>query len=302
MATAAAIRQRIYNNLYGAFPTESPFVSTLSASYTDAEGEIDVLDGTQWAVNDVVENTETGEQMKVLSIATNALTVVHGWNGTATAASAGTDDVLYKNPRFTQAQLDDAVTAVMAELENWGVHVFGTGTITRADPKTFYGLSDTDILNPYGVLKMYTVLANSEIPAAIPFRYQFELGTDPTEYSVGQGVHIGHFGDTSDGDSEIVYVYAKKIDATTDLLARQEELVVLGATANVLGMSIGPATHDPGARTDRTTQPGQTSRDVRYFQGRWFTAVRAEAAQLAVERSKMLHEPPHYTRARRWVS
>ena len=40
MATAAAIRQRIYDNLYGSFPTEAPFVTTLTATYTDAEGVI----------------------------------------------------------------------------------------------------------------------------------------------------------------------------------------------------------------------------------------------------------------------
>lgn len=302
MATAAAIRQRIEDNLYGAFPTESPFVTRLTASYTANDTTISVLDGTQWEVNDVVENIETGEQLKVISISTNDLTVVPAWAGTTATNSVGTDDVLYKNPRFTQAKLDKAVTAVLAALAKWGIHVFGTGTITRADPKVFYEISDTDIFNPYGVLKMYTVLANSEIPAAIPFRYQFQLGTDTTEYSVGQGVHIGHFGDTADGDSEIVYVYAQKIDAVTDLLARQEELVVVGATASLLGGTIAPATHDPGARSDRTTQPGQTSRDVRHFQGRFFTEARVEAANLAVERQKMLHESPHYSRARRWVN
>ncbi len=115
-------------------------------------------------------------------------------------------------------------------------------------------------------------------------------------------MHIGHFGDTSDGDSEIVYVYAKRIGATTDLLSRQEELVVAGATALLMGATIAPATHDPGSRSDRTTPPGQTSRDVRYYQGRFYTEARLEAAQLQVERQKMLSEMAHYSRARRWVS
>lgn len=302
MATAPEIRQRIYDNLYGAFPTESPFVTRLSSAYSANDPTIDVLDGEQWEVNDTVENTETGEQLKVISIATNTLTVVPAWNGTTATNSVGTDDVLFKNPRFTQAQIDNAVTSVLADFEKWGIHVFGTGTITRVDPKVYYELSETDIFNPYGVLKVYTVLSDSEIPAALPFRYQFELGTDTTEYSQGQGIHLGHFGDTSDGDSEITYVYAKKIGAVTDLLARQEELVVVGATVIVMGGTIIRATHDPGARTDRTTPPGQTSRDVRHFQGRFFIETRLESATLQVERQKMLHESPHYSRARRWVS
>ncbi len=305
MATAADIRQRIYDNLYGSFPTEAPFVTTLTATYTDAEGVIDVLEEDEWATGDVMENTATGELMKVLSVTTDdsdIVTVSHGWAGTTTAAAVGNTDVLYKNPRFTQSQLDKAVTSVLGQLEAWGVHIFGQGTITRADPKMFYELSDADIIDSYGVLRIYTVLANSEIPVALPFRYQHSLGTGPTEYGQGQGVHIGHFGDTADGDSEIIYIYAQRIDATTDLLARQEELVVAGATAIVMGATIVPATHDPGARSDRTTPPGQTSRDVRHFQGRFITEVRQEAALLSVERQKQLHETALYTRGRRWVN
>jgi hypothetical protein len=305
MATPSDIRQRIYNNLYGSFPTEAPFVTTLTATYTDAEGVIDVLDEDNWAVGDVMENTATGELMKVLSVTTDGsdiVTVSHGWAGTSTAAAASSADVLYKNPRFTQSQLDNAVTAVLLDLGKWGIHVFGSGTITRADPKVYYELSETDIFDPYGVLKVYTVLGDSEIAAALPFRYQHSLGTDATEYGQGRGIHLAHFGDTSDGDDEIIYIYAQVIEATTDLLSRQEELVVAGATANLMGATIVPATHDPGARSDRTTPPGQTSRDVRHFQGRFFTEARLEAATLSVERQKMLHEPAFQTRARRWVN
>ncbi|MCI0529089.1 MAG: hypothetical protein L0Y56_16760, partial [Nitrospira sp.] len=78
--------------------------------------------------------------------------------------------------------------------------------------------------------------------------------------------------------------------------------VTIGAVANLLGATISPATHDPGARTDRTVQPGQTSRDVRYFQGRFITEARQEAAILAVERQHLLKKNPRYARARRWVS
>lgn len=301
MATQAAIRQRIYDYLYGAFPTESPFVSRLGASYTSGATSITVLDGTQWEVNDVCENTETGEQFKVISISGNVLTVIPGWAGTTQANSSGTDDVLYKNPRFTQQKLDDAITATLAEFERWGIHVFGTGSFVRADPKVFYELSETDIIDHIGVLKVYHVMTNSEYPAAIPFRYQYNLGTSPAEYSQGQGIHVGHFGDTSDTDT-IYYLYAQKVDAVGDLLTRQEELCVVGAVAILMGGTIAPTTHDPGARTDRTVSPGQTSRDVRYFRGRFITEARLETAELSVERQRMVHEAVPFVRARRWVS
>ena len=302
MATAAAIRQRVYDYLYGQFPNESPFVTTLTATYTDAEGVIDVLDGTQWAINDVLENSATDEQMKVLSISANILTVVHGWNGTTTAAAVASDDVLFKNPRFTAKAIDQAVAATMQTFEAWGIHIFNTGTITRADPKTFYELADTDIIDHLGVLRMFVVYANSEVTQPLTFRYQFQVGTDTAEYSQGRGVHLAHFGDTADGDAEIVYIYAQRIGATTDLLARQEELTVIGAVANMMGHTITPATHDPGARSDRTTAPGQTARDVRYFQGRFITEARQEAAILTVERQKQITEGAMNTRARRWVN
>ena len=301
MVSLANMSKRVESMLYGAFPTESPFVTTLTATYTDAEGVIDVLDGTQWAVNDVVENTATGEQMKVLSVNADILTVVHGWAGTPTAAAVTASDVLYKNPRFSQQKISDSIQFTLYQLEDWGVHGFSYGTITRADPKTFYELDDNDILNGMGVLKMYVVSANSEIPVPLPFRYHHSLGTGPTEFTNGQGVMMGNFGPTSDGDT-IHYVYAQRLTDVGELTPHQEELVEMGTTAKVLGASIIPATHDPGARTDRTTQPGQTSRDVRYFQGQFIQMARTEAAHLSVERQKMLTESVRQARARRWVN
>ena len=301
MVTLAAMSKRVEGMLYGAFPTESPFVTTLTATYTDAEGVIDVLDGTQWEVNDVVENTATGEQMKVLSISSNILTVVHGWAGTTTAAAVAADDVLYKNPRFSQLEIANSIQFTLYQLEDWGVHGFSYGTITRADPKTFYELSDNDIMDWLGILKMYVVSGNSEVPIPLPFRYHYSLGTGPTEYTNGQGVMMGNFGPTSDGDT-IHYVYAQQLTDVGELTPMQEELVEMGTVAKVLGASIIPATHDPGARTDRTTPPGQTSRDIRYFQGQFIQMARTEAAHLTVQRQKMLTEPAFQTRARRWVN
>jgi hypothetical protein len=302
MATTAEIRQRVFDYLYGSFPTESPFVTQITASYTAGATTINVLNGTQWEVNDIGENPVTGEQFLVLSIAANALTVSRGWAGTTAADSSGAADLIYKNPRFSQKKVDDGIATALRQLELWGIHVFGQGTITRADPKEFYELTPTDIIPQMGVLRVFEVLPNSEVPVVLPFRYQFSLGTGPATLSdTGMGVHIGDWGQTKNTEA-VHFIYAQRIEAVADLLPRQDELAVLGAVVVLLGGTIIPATHDPGARTDRTVQPGQTSRDVRHFQGRFISECRMEAAQLTVERQKMLHEPVHFARARRWSS
>ena len=304
MATAEAIRQRVYDNLYGSYPTDSPFVTRLAASYSTTATSITVLDEDDWTVGDVLENIETGEQYKVIGVTSDSsdvLTVIHSWGGTANAASAGADDALYKNPRFTQKKVDDAVTALMAGLEGWGVHAFATGTITRADPVTMYDLTEVDFVLVYNILKLYRARDDSETVQVLPFTFLHNMDTTESEWTQSNQLRVLDFGSSADGD-DLYFTYAKQIVATTDLSARQEEVVVVGATASVLGGAIAPATQDPGARTDRTIQPGQVSRDVRYFQAQFFTAVRVEAALLSVERGSLMREAPHMTRARRWVN
>lgn len=301
MATTAEIRQRVYDSLYGTFPTEAPFVTQLAASHDASTASITVLDDEQWAINDVGENDNSGEQWIVLAKpGTNVLTVKRGWAGTTAAASTSTDDIIYKNPRFSRKKVDDAVLTAVKMLELWGVHGFAQGTVVRADPKEFYELTETDVIPTMGVLKLYEVLDDTELPRTLPFRYQYNLGTGPTEYSsTGAGVFVQDWGQTSDTET-VHFVYAKRLDAVDDLSERQEELVVVGALVVLLGGTIVPATHDPGKRSDRTVQPGQTSRDVRHFQARFISEARMESAQLAVERQKMLKETPKMARARRW--
>ena len=302
MATLASIVQRVRNTVYGAFPTEAPFVTTLAASHNISATTVTVLEEDNWAAQDILENQETNEEMLVLSVTTDGsdvLTVIRAWEGSTAAASVGADDVLVKNPRFRYSQISQAITETLASLESWGIYVHGNTQITRADPAWFYELAVTDVVEPMGVLRAYEVEVNASIPRSLPFRYQHNLGTNPAEYSVGAGVTMQDWGATLNTE-EVELIYAKKIAATTDLLTRQEELVVLGAVARLLGATIVPATHDPGARSDRTVQPGQTGRDWGNFQGRFINMARQEAGLLAVERQKFLAEVPKYARARRW--
>ena len=299
MATLANIKSRVRQHVYGQYPTDSPFTTTLNAAIANGTTtSITVIDGTDWMEGDIIEIEETEEQARVVSVSTHVLTVVRGVNGT-TAAAATDAGIVYKNPRFTYAKIGQAITDTLLALQAWGIHTFANGTITKDSLKHYYELAETDIVPEYGVLNLYYVEDYTEIPIPLPFRQVYSnMGTGPSEYTYGVGVHVLDWGDVTTGD-DAYFTYAQKVDAATDLTTAQELIVVLGATALLLGMTITPATQDPGARTDRTVQAGQTSRDARWYQGEFFIRSRAEAASVAVRRARF-PSTVRLSRSRRW--
>jgi hypothetical protein len=298
--TLADLKQRVKNNLYSSAPHEHPFVALLNESGFDATETDVTLDtnvGASFTAGDVLEIE--AEQMFVVSVSGDVLTVVRGWNGTTGAAHAD-NTPMTKNPRFTDQMIEDAILGVVSEFEDWGVHAFGTGSLTLVANQTYYDLTDTDINEPLGVLSVYYPATTSLIPVELPFRWIDKLHT--TVSTTGHGLHLWNWGDKKAGDT-VYYTYAQDITTTTTLSDHQDQLLVAGATAAMLGATIGPATHDPGARTDRTVSPGQTSRDVRYWQSVWFIGMRAEAAHLAVERARFKpSNSVRLRRAQRWRS
>lgn len=304
MASASTIRTRVYEYLYSAFPNDRPFESLLTEALDNSETDIDVTDGTDWEESDVLEVVETGEQCLVLSVATNTLTVQRSF-GTVDATAAADAGRIRKNPRFTQDQLDTAITEAANTLEAWGVHSYSTGSFALAASQWYFELSETDIDSNYGVLSVYYVDDTTKQPQPIPFVYYSGLSTGDADWTQGRGVKILSKGDRNTTDT-LYFTYARSLEFDTDLdttlakvLAPQEELVVLGAVTRLLGGTIVPMTQDHGQRTDRSIPPGQTSRDVRYFQGDFFIKARAEAARLAVERTR-LPRARQSNRARRW--
>ena len=305
MATAAELRQRVYDYLYGQTPTEKPFESIITASYTNVATTVAVTDGDDWSEGDIVENIETGEQMLVTSVSVNNLTVVRAQNQTTAAASSGTDDQLRKNPRFTIKELDDALEEALNAMGRWGIHGFDTGSLTLVASQWFYGITETDVSPEYGVLAVYYPDTTTEIPVGLPFRYLTDISTAPSEYSVGQGIVLMSKGDRATTDT-LYYTYAQSYDFDTDLdttIAKvelaHEELVVTAAVSRVFGHSISPATQDPGRRTDRTVPPGQTTRDGRWYQGVFFIEARAEQGRVALRRLR-LPGTVRGRRGRRW--
>jgi hypothetical protein len=299
MATASAIQTRVLGYLYGSYPSDRPFTSEITAAYTNVATTVSVTDGTDWAEGDELENPSTEEVMRVISVSANDLTVERAIEGTATA-SDGTDDRIHKNSRFPRVRVTQAITDAIESLELWGVHIFGVEAITRSSAiVNYYELTSTDIVDSIGVSGVYYVESVTKRPVFLPFQEFMNLGTNPADYTQGRGIAVFDWGEVATTEN-VEVIYAKKISATTDLLTRQEEIVVQGACALMLGKTIAPFTQDPGARTDRTVQPGQTVRDGRWYQANFFVSVRAEAATLAVERQRSAPQSPRLGRARRW--
>src|SRR3972149_123635 len=105
MATQASIRTRLKDTLYSALPPARPFMHKISGTYSTGATTMNVDDGTNFAVGDVIEFEATGDQYFVQEVAANALTVIPDYNGT-TSSTHFDDSRILKNPRFTLQQID----------------------------------------------------------------------------------------------------------------------------------------------------------------------------------------------------
>lgn len=294
MATQAAIRQRIRNKMYSLVPPARPFATTCNDTVTadSADVTITVTDGGVWVAGDIAE-APGGEQWYVTAVAGNNLTVIRQWNGTTLeTAAAGT--ILLKNPRFDLSTIDQVITDTLLSYENLGIYTFGTGSLTLVAGQDAYQPSESDILGMVGV---YYKTDTSLLPYPLPFIYSDNLNSTP--YSNGQTLILLDWGGKAAGDT-LYYTYKKKIDSVTDLLTRQDELTVLGAVYRLLLGTVAPETHDPGKRTDRTVQPGQTGRDASRIEFEFQTMARLERAVLEADAHKLLPGNPALGRMRRW--
>jgi hypothetical protein len=306
MASIDTLRASVLQHLYGSFPLDRPFESLLGEALDNSETDVDVLNGEDWSENDVLEVVETGEQMLVLSIATNTLTVKRSY-GTVAATAADDAGLVRKNPRFAVEQIDHALTQAMNELEAWGLHAWATGSITLVASDWFYPVDLDDVDSTLGVLSVYYVDDTTKQPVALPFVYNHQLNTTPADWEFAQGIKLLSKGDRA-ADDTVYFTYALSYTLVggnltsklANLLPEHETLVTTSAVVDLLGMTVVPATQDPGQRTDRTVPPGQTTRDVRFFQGQYFLLVKAEAARLAVDRMK-LPRARLTARAARWT-
>ncbi len=294
MATQADVRQRIKNELYSIHLPLRPFVHQINGAILAGATAIVVDDGGNFAAGDIIE-FEDGEQAFVLSVATNTLTVIRGWNGTTAAAQAD-NAVILKNPRFPVALIDDKVDETLNELEGIGIwtHTTGSFALDTSTPKYWYPLAETDLIK---VITVYFEKDTTLEPVALP-GWKYVEGVPSAEFTQAKGLRLHNYGGLSNGDT-VYYTYRQRIDAVGDLKVRQEGLAIYGAMYKLLGTEITPRTHDPGKRTDRTVQPGQESRDSTWYLREFRRLGLAEQAALKVEERRMIHSTLS-RRAQRW--
>lgn len=294
MATQSTMRQRVRNKLYSLVPPYRPFADTLNDTLAASAADVTVTVtlGGSWQAGDIVE-LPGGEQLYVTAVSVNNLTVIRAHNGT-TLETAATGITLLKNPRFDLATIDQSITDCLLALENQGVYAFGYGSLTLVAGQDTYQPAETDILD---VIALYYEQDTSLDPVAVPFAYKSRLHATPFT-----GTHVlivRGWGEQAAGEL-LYYTYKQKIDSVTDLLARQEEIVIWGACYRLLLGTVVPETHDPGKRTNRTVQPGQTNRDSARLRFEYMEMVRLEHAILETELAGFLPGDFRIGRGRRW--
>jgi len=269
---------------------------TLGAAYTADGASMTVADGDIFSPGAVLE-FEDGDLYKVTAVADDVLTVIPNWEGTESEDHADGEH-FWIDPRLSRSVIDQALDAAIEAMPSFGIWRWDTAAITLVADQYFYELSDTDYRPHPGIIGAYYPETTSLVPVAVPFRPFSLVHADVS--STGVGVHLWEWGDRTAGD-DIYITYSSEIAAITDLMDRQEELVVLWAANYALGHTIIPSTMDPGHRTNQTIQGGQEVRDARWFQAQFYMAAKAEQALLKVEARKLVPQPRMFGRMRRWT-
>ena len=286
MASAAVVRQRVKDYLYGSDYLKRPFTDFLNTGGTLSSGAVyvTVTNIGSWGVGDIVE-FNTGEQAYVKSIDTdnNRFIAVRGWNGT-TAASVTDGTPIEKNPKFTYAKIDNAVGAIIDELYP-EVYVFSTGSSTANNSSWYYTTNDTGLKE---ILSVYYPrsgsLGNNEPWVINTWKMNKHMHT--SGFANGIGITMWDYGELDHGDT-FYYTFKKEIAATTDLEDRQVELVVLGAVYKLMGSMVPPSTDDTKDRR-QTVQPGQEARDSSWFLSEYLRSRKEENMRLKEEERYIL--------------
>jgi hypothetical protein len=290
--TQAQLRSRVKDEIYNARPHLRPFAHPIAEAMDASETGLDVVDGTNFAKGDVVEYELDGEQNYVSSVSSNTLTVIRGYNST-TAATHNSGDTIFKNPRVTLKQIDQAIADTLLELEGLGVHAWGTGAITLITNQFTYDLSLSDCLD---VAAVYYEDDDSLNLRPLPFRVARRLHT--TVVPGAAAIRIPEWGDRAAGE-DVYYTYKKIIDAAADLLDRQANMVVKGAVGRLLSMFIAPSTDNPSTEANKSVPPGSLRADRREHMSEFLRLAFAEQALLKQE-EKDLPVTRLTARARRW--
>lgn len=239
MSTLDQVVTKTKNKLSGAIGREK--INTLNGSLTSNTTTV-VLTYTPGAhiVAGVIIEIDY-EQMMVVSVSTNTLTVIRGWNGTSATTHADLA-VVYSEPRFPRQSILDEVIAELRAIPQTIYQVVNT-VITFAS-----GVNQTDLSGATGTV--YRILAaerasfeGSTYPS---FKSQLRLirNADTSVYTSGYAVSIE--GGNVHGQTATVRVtYAKELDTTSlsystnlqstvGLAVSAEDILSFGAASRLL--------------------------------------------------------------------
>lgn len=281
MASAAVVQQRVKDYLYGSDYVKRPFTDFLnqSGNVSATDTVITVTNISSWAVGDIVEFA-TGEQAYIKSVDNDnsRFTVARAWNGT-TAAVVTDLTPIEKNPKFTLSKINTAIDAIIEELYP-EVYVFSTGSATANKDSYFYTTADTGLKEVLSVYYPRSGSLGSDEPWVIN-TWKMTKHMHTSGFANGIGITMWDYGELSHGDT-FYYTFKKKIAATTDLLDRQVELVVLGAVFKLMGSTVPSSTFD-SKDGRQVTQPGQESSDSRWFLSEYQRSRKEENMRLKEE-------------------
>lgn len=281
MASAAVVQQRVKDYLYGSDYVKRPFTDFLnqSGNVSATDTVITVTNISSWAVGDIVEFA-TGEQAYIKSVDNDnsRFTVARAWNGT-TAAVVTDLTAIEKNPKFTLSKINTAIDAIIEELYP-EVYVFSTGSATANKNSYFYTTADTGLKEVLSVYYPRSGSLGSDEPWVIN-TWKMTKHMHTSGFANGIGITMWDYGELSHGDT-FYYTFKKKIGATTDLLDRQVELVVLGAVFKLMGSTVPSSTFD-SKDGRQVTQPGQESSDSRWFLSEYQRSRKEENMRLKEE-------------------
>ncbi len=281
MASSAVVQQRVKDYLYGSDYIKRPFTDFLNqdGNVSATDTVITVSNISSWAAGDIVE-FNTGEQAYIKSVSTdnNRFTVARAWNGT-TAATVTDLTAIEKNPKFTLAKIDNAIDAIIEELYP-EVYVFATGSGTANKDSYYYTTNDTGLKEILSVYYPRSGSLGSDEPWVIN-TWKMTKHMHTSGFANGIGITMWDYGELSHGDT-FYYTFKKKIAATTDLLDRQVELVVLGAVFKLMGSTVPSSTVD-SKDGRQVTQPGQESSDSRWFLSEYQRSRKEENMRLKEE-------------------
>lgn len=245
---------------------ESPWYAAVitNAVANDSDTTIDVTDGTEWAVGDILEFQDDGEQCYVRSINSNELTVYREFNGTSmTSSSHAVGEKVIKNPVFTYKRIVDEIERAIT---NTWPYVWKSvqDSITPVSGQYWYDLaaeaidlikvyqlfgSSSNMVGTYGTFgSKRSVMFMRDLPAAL----------------VASGVGLRFPGGFYDS-ANTVYVYYRAKLTTTVATGSYSDLndglladhIAYAAAARLLASKEGPRTSDNDVTMgDATVTPG----------------------------------------------